>query len=78
LRIKKAVFLFGKTAKIDVSLYPVCLPIGFDPNTAFMHQVDLLLNDLFTVLGVLHGFAVKVEVFRVNGLFVEYLVEFGA
>ncbi len=54
------------------------LSLGFDPDTAFVHQVDLLLDDLLSVLGVLHGFAVKVEVFRVNGLFVEYLVEFGA
>ncbi len=54
----------------------IYLSLGFDPDAAFMHQVDLLLNDLFTVLGVLHGFAIKVEVFGINRLFVEYLIEF--
>src|SRR6266851_5519376 len=57
---------------------PNCLSLRLHPDVAFVHQVDLLLNDLFTVLVVLHGFAVKVEVFGINRLFVEHLVEFGA
>ena len=59
-------------------LTSVYLSLRFDPDAAFMHQVDLFLNDLFTVLVVLHGFAVKVEVFGINRLFVEHLVKFGA
>ena len=54
------------------------LSFGLDPYATFVHQVDLLLNDLLSVLVVLHGFPVKVEVFGINGLFVKHLIEFGA
>src|SRR5258708_18234062 len=56
----------------------VCLSLGFDPDAAFVHEVDLLLNDFLTVLGVLYWCAFEVEVFGINGLLVEELVEFGA
>jgi hypothetical protein len=57
---------------------PVCLPLGFDPDAAFVHQVNLLLNNLLTVFSMLHGFTIQVQVLWIDGLFIKHLVEFGA
>ncbi len=38
---------------------------------------NLLLDHLLAVLGVLHRFAIQVQVFGIDGLLVEQLVEFG-
>ena len=56
----------------------VNLAFGLDPDATFVHQLNLFLNDLLPVLVVLHGFAVEVEIFRIDWLFVEHLVEFSA
>jgi hypothetical protein len=56
----------------------LCLPLGLDPDTALVHQVNLLLNDLFTILGVLHRFTIQIKILGINGLLIEQLVEFGA
>src|SRR5213075_3416491 len=52
--------------------------IGFLPDAAVVHELDLPLDDLLAVLGVLHRLALEVEVLRVDRLLVEDLVELGA
>src|SRR5881296_2155326 len=52
--------------------------VGLLPDPAVVHQLDLPLDDLLAVLGVLHRLALEVEVLRVDRLLVEDLVELGA
>src|SRR5438132_5491833 len=51
--------------------------VGLLPDAAVVHELDLPLDDLLAVLGVLHRRALEVEVLRVDGLRVEDLVELG-
>src|SRR5947209_12750716 len=51
--------------------------VGLLPDAAVVHELDLPLDDLLPVLGVLHRRALEVEVLRVDGLRVEDLVELG-
>jgi len=44
-----------KQHKVELRVF---LSLRFYPDAAFVHEVDLLLNDLLTILGVLHWFAV--------------------
>src|SRR5216683_2986854 len=55
-----------------------CLSFWFDPDTAFVHQVNLLLNDLLMVFSVFHGLTIQVEILGVDRLLINDLVEFGA
>src|SRR2546425_10516385 len=51
--------------------------VGLLPDAAVVHELDLPLDDLLAVLGVLHRRALEVEVLRGHGLRVEHLVELG-
>src|SRR3989441_9792148 len=51
--------------------------VGLLPDAAVVHELDLPLDDLLAVLGVLHRRALEVEVLRIDGLRVEDLVELG-
>src|SRR5712691_4757837 len=55
----------------------IYLSLRFDPDTTFMHQIDLSLNHLLSIFSMLHWFAVQIEILRVDGLLIEQLVEFG-
>src|SRR5579875_2530722 len=55
-----------------------CLAVGPGPDAALVHEVDLALDDLLAILGMLHGFAIQVQVFGINRLLVEHLIQFGA
>src|SRR5579875_3099722 len=50
-----------------------CLAVGPGPDAALVHEVDLALDDLLAILGMLHGFAIQVQVFGINRLLVEHL-----
>jgi len=52
------------------------LTFGLDPDAALVRQAALGLADLLTVFCVLHGDAKQVEVLGIDGLLVEYLIEF--
>lgn len=52
------------------------LALGFDPDVAFVHQVNLFLNDLFMILGMFHWCAMQIKVFGIDWLLVQHLVEF--
>src|SRR6266478_2982127 len=52
--------------------------LGLLPDPAVVHQLDLPLDDLLAVLGVLHRLALEIEVLRIDRLLVEELVELGA
>src|SRR6266516_192823 len=56
--------------------FPVCLSLWLHPDTSLVHQVNLFLNDLLSVLSMLHRLAIQVQILRINRLFVEQLVEF--
>src|SRR3989442_12125451 len=51
--------------------------VGLLPDSAVVHELDLPLDDLLAVLGMLHRRALEVEVLRVVGLPVEDLLELG-
>src|SRR6266700_6097503 len=53
------------------------LAFWFDPYSALVHQINLFLNDLLAIFSVFHGFTVQVEVFGIDGLLVEELVQLG-
>src|SRR5205814_565243 len=72
-------FARSSLANCPVAAEPVCgmSAFGLLPDAAVVHELDLPLDDLLAVLGVLHRRALEVEVLRVDGLRVEDLVELG-
>src|SRR5262249_60637837 len=59
-------------------LPPLASALRLLPDPPVVHQLDLPLDDLLAVLGVLHGLTLEIEVLRIDRLLVEQLVEFGA
>jgi hypothetical protein len=59
---------------VPLNLFSVCLSLRLYPDTPFVHQVDLLLNDLLPVLSMLHRLAIQVQILRINRLFVNNLI----
>src|SRR2546425_2603008 len=51
--------------------------VGLLPDAAVVHELDLALDDLLAVLGVLHRRALEIEVLGIDRLLVEQLVELG-
>src|SRR5205807_4865999 len=47
---------------------PGALAIRFDPDAAFVHEINLTLNNLFAILRVLHGLAIEIEILGINWL----------
>src|SRR6185436_13582495 len=48
------------------------------PDSALVHQLDLFLDDFLAIFCMLHGLALQVEVFRIDRLFVDDLVQLRA
>src|SRR5215217_5045592 len=53
------------------------LLIGLHPDPSLVHQADLALDHLLAVLRVLHGRPIEVQIFRIDWLLVEQLIELG-
>src|SRR5215510_14274523 len=63
---------------IDARIHTPPSALWLLPDPAIVHQLDLPLDDLLAVLGVLHGLTLEIEVLRIDRLLVEKLVELGA
>src|SRR6185436_18514719 len=48
------------------------------PDSALVHQLDLLLDDFLAIFCMLHGLALQVEVLRIDRLFVDDLIQLRA
>ena len=47
-------------AQLLKQVFQLCLPLRFYPYSAVMHQLNLLFDDLLTILGVFYWFAIQV------------------
>src|SRR5260370_21425410 len=58
-------------AQLLKQVFQLCLPLRFYPYSAVMHQLNLLFDDLLTILSLFHCFVIQVLVLWVHSLLIQ-------